>query len=56
VDVSWSDAWIETAIHHRKDRQGQPYKPPMAFDFYRKMSDADLSALIAYLRTLQPAR
>lgn len=51
---SWSDAQIAKAIREGVDRQGQPYKPPMAFPFYKNISDADMSALIAYLRTLPP--
>jgi mono/diheme cytochrome c family protein len=51
----WSDAQVETAIRHGKDRNGQPLKPPMAFDFYRNISAEDMGALIAYLRTL-PAK
>jgi mono/diheme cytochrome c family protein len=49
---SWSDADIEKAIRTGKDRSGQPYKPPMAFDYYRNVSAEDMGALIAYLRTL----
>lgn len=50
----WSDAQIAAAIRSGKDRNGKPYKPPMAFDWYRNISDADMAAIIAYLRTLPP--
>jgi mono/diheme cytochrome c family protein len=50
----WTDAQIATAIRHGTDRSGAHYKPPMAFDWYRNISDADLSAMIRYLRTLPP--
>jgi mono/diheme cytochrome c family protein len=48
----WTDAQIESAIRTGKDRAGQPYKPPMAFDFYRNVNAEDMSALMGYLRTL----
>lgn len=50
----WTDAQIVTAIREGRDRQGQPYKPPMAFGFYQNISDADMAALVAYLRSLKP--
>jgi hypothetical protein len=28
--------------------------PPMGFGFYKNISDADMGALIAYLRSLKP--
>ena len=50
----WTDAQIKKVLHEGVDRNGQPYKPPMGFDFYKNINDADLSALIAYLRSLKP--
>jgi mono/diheme cytochrome c family protein len=50
----WSDAEIARAIRSGVDRSGQPLKPPMAFEFYKNISDRDMSALIAYLRSLKP--
>jgi mono/diheme cytochrome c family protein len=50
----WSDAQIGSAIRRGMDRQGNPYKPPMPYNYYRNINDADLAAMIAYLRTLQP--
>ncbi len=50
----WTDAQIAKAIRSGVDKNGQPYKPPMAFDFYKNINDADMSALIAYLRSLKP--
>ncbi len=49
----WSDAQIAKAIREGVDRKGQPYKPPMGFAFYKNISDTDMSALIAYLRSLK---
>ena len=50
----WSDEQIMAAIRTGKDRNGQPYKPPMAFDWYHNISDGDMAAIVAYLRTLPP--
>ena len=50
----WSDAQIAKAIRTGTDREGHPYKPPMAFDFYKNINDSDMGALIAYLRSLNP--
>ncbi|HSV46324.1 MAG TPA: c-type cytochrome [Ramlibacter sp.] len=50
----WTDAQIVKAVREGVDREGKPYKPPMAFGFYRNISDADMAALVAYLRSLKP--
>jgi len=50
----WTDAQISTAVRQGLDRDGKPYKPPMGFDFYKNISDADMAALTAYLRSLKP--
>jgi mono/diheme cytochrome c family protein len=50
----WTDAQIAKAIREGVDRNGQHYKPPMGFDFYKTINDADMAALIAYLRSLKP--
>lgn len=50
----WSDAQIATAVREGLNREGHPYKPPMAFGFYKNISDADMAALTAYLRSLKP--
>ncbi len=50
----WSDAQIMKAVREGVDRNGQPYRPPMAFEFYRNISDTDMAAIVAYLRTLKP--
>ena len=51
---NWTDTQIDKAIRTGTNREGHPYKPPMAFGFYQNISDADMSALIAYLRSLKP--
>lgn len=50
----WTDAEIAQAIRTGVDRHGQPYRPPMAFAFYKGISEEDMGALVAYLRSLKP--
>ena len=50
----WTDAQIAKAVREGVDRNGNPYRPPMAFEFYKNINDADMAALIAYLRSLKP--
>ena len=52
---TWTDAQIKTAIITGVDKDGKHLKPPMGFPYYAKMTDADLDAVIAYLRTV-PAK
>jgi mono/diheme cytochrome c family protein len=51
----WTDAEIKTAITQGKRKDGTPLKGPMGYQYYAKMADADLDAVVAYLRTL-PAK
>jgi len=51
---NWSDAEIARAIREGKSRDGSALKPPMAFAWYKNIDDADMTALIAYLRSLKP--
>ncbi len=50
----WTDAEIKTAITQGKRKDGTPLKPPMGYGLYAKMTDADLDAVVAYLRTVPP--
>jgi mono/diheme cytochrome c family protein len=50
----WTDAQIAKAIREGLDRNGQPYRPPMAYEFYKNINDADMAAIITYLRSLKP--
>ncbi len=50
----WTDDEIKTAITQGVSRDGRKLAPIMAFPYYRNMSDADLDALIVYLRSLPP--
>ncbi|MGH6770822.1 MAG: c-type cytochrome [Xanthobacteraceae bacterium] len=51
---SWTDAEIKRAITQGIRKDGTRLKPPMGFHLYAKMTDADLDAVIAYLRTVPP--
>ncbi len=50
----WSDAEIARAIREGVSRDGRPLMPPMAFAYYKDISEADMAAIIAYLRSLPP--
>jgi hypothetical protein len=50
----WSDVEIKAAITQGLHRDGTELKPPMAFALYATMTDQDLSAIVAYLRTVPP--
>jgi len=52
---AWSDAEIKRAITDGIRRDGTRLKPPMGFEFYKNMTEADLDAVVAYLRTV-PAK
>ena len=51
---NWTDAEIKAAITQGKSRDGSPLKGPMGYQYYAKMTDADLDAIVAYLRTVPP--
>ncbi len=52
---AWSDAEIRRALTHGVSRDGRAFKPPMARqDYFSKMTDADLDALVAWIRTIPP--
>ncbi|AQV95585.1 hypothetical protein BJN34_17025 [Cupriavidus necator] len=50
---SWSKEEIAQAIRGT-GKNGMHYKPPMAFDWYKNISGADMNALVAYLGSLRP--
>jgi len=52
---AWSDAEIKRAITQGVRKDGTKLRPPMGFAWYATMTDADLDAIVAYLRTI-PAR
>jgi mono/diheme cytochrome c family protein len=51
---AWTDAQIKAAITKGVRPDGTQLKPPMGFGMYATMNDADLSAIVAYLRTVPP--
>ena len=51
---AWTDQEITRAITHGISRDGHALKPPMAFAYYASLKEADLSDIVAYLRTLPP--
>jgi mono/diheme cytochrome c family protein len=52
---AWTDAEIKRAITQGIRKDGSHLKPPMGFKWYARMTDVDLSAIVAYLRTV-PAK
>jgi len=52
----WTDAQIARAIREGIRPDGSLIGPPMPFEFYRHLSDRDLHAMVAYLRTVPPIR
>lgn len=53
---SWTDAQIILAIREGKRPDGSTIGPPMPIELYRKLSDTDIKAIVAYLRSLKPVR
>ena len=52
---SWTEAIFIKAIRTGKDMgEGRPILPPMPWDMYRNLTDADLKAIFAFLRSLPP--
>jgi mono/diheme cytochrome c family protein len=51
---AWNDGEIIRAIREGKGRDGRTLGPPMPYDLYRGLSDTDVKAMVAYLRTLPP--
>jgi mono/diheme cytochrome c family protein len=51
---AWSGAEIKAAITQGVRKDGTKLNPPMAFLRYATMTDQDLSAIVAYLRTVPP--
>jgi mono/diheme cytochrome c family protein len=50
----WTDAEIKRAITQGIDKGGNKLKGPMGYQYYAHMTDADLDAVIAWVRTLPP--
>lgn len=52
----WTDGEIIRAIREGVDREGNALFPFMPYPHFRHMSDEDVEALVAYMRTLKPVR
>ncbi|MGD1878877.1 MAG: c-type cytochrome [Kiloniellaceae bacterium] len=52
----WSDEEIITAIREGRRPDGTIIGPPMPIGPYRNMSDRDVQAIVAYLRSLTPVK
>jgi mono/diheme cytochrome c family protein len=50
----WTDAQIITAIREGKRPDGRIIGPPMPIGLYRGISDNDVRAIVAYLRSVPP--
>ena len=50
----WTDAEIKRAMTTGVDKDGNKLKPPMGYQYYAHMTDADLDAVIGWVRTLPP--
>lgn len=50
----WTDAEIKRAITQGVDKDGQKLKGPMGYGYYAHVTDPDLDAVIAWLRTVPP--
>lgn len=50
----WTDAQIIKAIREGVDKEGHIIFPPMPVPTYNNMSDDDVKAIVAYLRTIKP--
>lgn len=51
---AWTDGEIIRAIREGKGRDGRVLGPPMPYPFYRGLSDSDVRAMVAYLRSIRP--
>ena len=51
---SWTDAQIIAAIREGRRPDGSIIGPPMPIGLYRGLSDTDVNAIVAYLRTVKP--
>ena len=52
----WSGDDFYRALHHGVNKRGQDMYPTMPYDFYTRVTRADVDAIYAYLRTVKPVR
>jgi mono/diheme cytochrome c family protein len=53
---AWSDAEIKRAMTQGVARDGRKLKPTMAYSSYAGMTNEDLDAVVAWLRSIPPRR
>jgi mono/diheme cytochrome c family protein len=53
---NWTDDQVINAIRNGKRPDGTTIGPPMPIAYYRNMSDSDVRAIVAYLRTVKPVK
>lgn len=53
---SWSSDDFHRALHHGINKRGEDMYPTMPFDFYTKVTRADVDAMYAWLRTVKPVQ
>jgi mono/diheme cytochrome c family protein len=51
---AWNDGEIIRAVREGVDRHGQGLFPIMPYFIYRNVSDEDMEAVVAYLRSIEP--
>jgi mono/diheme cytochrome c family protein len=52
----WSDAEIKKALTDGVRPDGRHLSPPMPYPFFKNMTDEDLNAVIAFIRTIPPIK
>ncbi len=52
----WTDEQIRNAIRDGRRPDNTVIGPPMPIEFYNRMGDDDVNALVAYLRTIKPIK
>jgi mono/diheme cytochrome c family protein len=52
--MEWTDAEIARSIREGVRKDGTKLKPPMPYRAYSRIDEADMAALIGYLRSLRP--
>ncbi|MFO1415500.1 MAG: c-type cytochrome [Burkholderiales bacterium] len=53
---NWSSDDFYRAMHHGVNKKGEDMYPTMPFDFYTKVTRADVDAMYAWLRTVKPVQ
>ena len=56
LGTRYTEASFITTMRTGKKPNGTPVMPPMPSDVYQNMTDEDLKAIFAYLRTIKPIR